>query len=1091
MNRLLGYVSATEAVNDLRGWLQTQLPAHMVPAHITVMDELPLNNSGKVNRKALPRPEIEVASPPPITGNRLEQQMVVIWQQLLQVERVGLNDSFFEIGGHSLLLTELKNRLDDILDKPVTLVNLFQYPTIAGLAAFVGDEIALESRVEKQAVISTEDIAIVGMAGRFPGADDVEQYWGNIRDGVSGIYRYSDAELLEQGLDPELIGDSDYVKAGGRLADTDKFDGKFFGYTPNEALVIDPQQRLLLETAWHAVENAGLDVQRLDGAMAVFAGVGLQTYYDRYVKPNPDVMARLGDYQLMLANDKDFVATRIAYKLGLRGPAMSVQTACSTSLVAVHMACQSLRMGECDFALAGGAGVGFPQQGYLYKPGMIVSPDGHCRAFDEHAEGTVVGGGVAAVVLARMSEAKTRRLPIQAVIVGSAINNDGDDKVGFTAPGVNGQAQVINAAIGQLDAESISYVEAHGTATPMGDPIEVAALTQAYRRHTDKSGYCAMGSVKSNIGHLDVAAGLAGMIKTVQALKHQQLPPSLDFNKPNPAIDFANSPFYVNQQLTDWQGPQPLRAGVSSFGIGGTNAHVVLERAPDGEPVDPEQNGWQLLCLSAKTDSALNRMADNLTAFVDANAQLNLADVAYTLQLGRRQFEHRRYMLCNGEDRQVVPGKSTQVTDDTPGVVFMFPGQGSQYINMAADLYREQPPFKAVVDECAELLRPELNLDIRTLLYPEGQDGDAEALRPTQLAQPALFVVEYALARLLQSFGIEPQVMMGHSLGEYVAACLAGVFSLHDALKLVAARGRLMQSMASGEMLGVGLSIEQVEALLAELGEGGPVVAAQNAPEQCVVSGTAEQIARFEQLLESKDITAPARRLNTSHAFHSPMMQPMLAEFAERFEGVELSPPKVRCISNLTGDWLTNKQATSAQYWCDHLLNAVRFNDGVATVLKDLPEAVMIEVGPGRALAGMVRKHGKTEVVNSMRVADAEQSDQGFLLGALGQMWLHNVTIDWAQLYDGQTRSRLSLPGYSFEKTVHWLPLPGHQVADIASGELARVIAHSYHEHKDETDLDSLLTMNQKRFCSSNTTGGGSEHQSGDQAIAGGRKEID
>ncbi|MCJ8268967.1 MAG: phosphopantetheine-binding protein, partial [Psychrosphaera sp.] len=525
-DRLLGYVgvgvSADKLDCDLRGWLQQQLPAHMVPAFITVMDELPLNSSGKIDRKALPQPDLSTDAPLALkTGNALEQQMVNIWQQLLQLERVSINDSFFDIGGHSLLLRELKTRLDEILDQPVALVSLFQYPTIAGLAEFVSVEPEARADLNAQPIaarermMTHEDIAIVGMAGRFPGAADVDQFWANIRDGVSSIHRYTDEELLEQGIEPELFNQTDYVRAGGRLADCEMFDCRFFAYTPNEALVIDPQQRLLLESAYSAIENAGLDVQRLDDSVGkrvgVFAGVGSQTYFDRYVKPDAAVMARQGEYQLMLANDKDFVATRIAYKLGLKGPAINVQSACSTSLVAVHMACQSLRLGECDMALAGGAGVSFPQQGYVYKPGMIVSPDGHCRAFDAEAQGTVVGGGVATVVLMPLSKAKAKRLPIHAVIKGSAVNNDGNDKVGFTAPGVNGQAEVINTAMGALDVESVSYIEAHGTATPMGDPIEVAALTQAYRRHTKKSGYCAMGSVKSNICHLDVAAGIAGL----------------------------------------------------------------------------------------------------------------------------------------------------------------------------------------------------------------------------------------------------------------------------------------------------------------------------------------------------------------------------------------------------------------------------------------------------------------------------------------------------------------------------------------------------------------------------------------------------
>ncbi|NQZ09207.1 MAG: amino acid adenylation domain-containing protein, partial [Algicola sp.] len=677
--RLLGYVTLnkaqdstdkdTDMARELRDWLKGHLPGYMVPAHISLLEKFELNASGKINRKALKLPTTGTRSDERRADERrsdkpnheLEQQMLGIWQDLLQLDNVTVHDTFFDLGGHSLLMTKLKASLDAILDKPVMLVELFQYPTIEGLVTHLNpqdqqkdqDSSADEALASRPKQDVTEDIAIVGMAGRFPGAADVDQFWQNIRDGVSGIYQYSDEELLEQGVDAAMLKHPDYVKAGGYLEGCEFFDHTFFGYSPFEAQLIDPQQRMFLETAWKGIEHAGFDVQRMDNSVGVFGGMGNHSYLQRYLMTNPEVLARQGEYKMMISNNKDYIANRVAFKMGLTGPAFNVGMSCSSSLAAIHIACQSLRQGECNMAIAGGSGVNFPQQGYLYQQGMITSPDGCCRTFDADAHGTVPGGGVAVVVLMSLSRALAQGNTVYAVIKGSAINNDGTDKVGFTAPSVNGQANVIGKAMGGLDFESISYVEAHGTATPMGDPVEVAALTQAYRKHTDKKGYCALGSVKSNIGHLDVTAGIAGVIKTVQALKHQQLPPSLHFKKPNPNIDFDNSPFFVNQQLNDWSVDGVRRAGVSSFGIGGNNAHLVLEQAPEDVSGDRENEvppkQWQLMCLSAKSETALNRGSQNLLEHMEKNTDLNMADMAFTLHMGRQLFDHRQFVVCQDE----------------------------------------------------------------------------------------------------------------------------------------------------------------------------------------------------------------------------------------------------------------------------------------------------------------------------------------------------------------------------------------------------------------------------------------------------------
>jgi amino acid adenylation domain-containing protein len=1053
--RLLAYVSLDDTleiteqqIDDtgrvLRDWLKGHLPGYMVPAHISVLDKFVLNASGKINRKALklpsadkPRPQVltQAINTEPTTiepNSRFEQQIVGIWQDLLQLERVSVDETFFDLGGHSLLMVKLKSRLDAVLDQPVSLLNLFQYPTIKSLLAHLLPAQKTPTGQQAQSVSDKiEDIAIIGMAGRFPGAANVDEFWLNLCDGVPSITKLTDEQLLEQGVDPDTFNHPDYVKFNGLLADTELFDASFFGYTPFEAQIIDPQQRLFLETCWTGIEHAGFDVQRLDTSVGVFAGMGSQSYLQRHLMTNPKILARQGEYKLMISNANDYMTTRVAYKLGLKGPAIGVQTACSTSLVAVHMACQSLRQGECHMALAGGVTVNFPQQGYLYQEGMILSKDGRCRAFDAQAQGTVAGAGVGVVVLTPLSRALAQGNTILGVIKGSAINNDGTDKVSFTAPSVNGQAAVIAKAMKGLDFESVSYIEAHGTGTPLGDPIEVAALTQAYQSQTAKTGYCAIGAVKTNIGHLDVAAGIAGLIKTVQALRHQKLPPSLNYQRPNPNIDFAKTPFYVNQQLTPWKASEPLRAGISSFGIGGTNAHVVVEQAPANvhslsaiKTVKP----WQLLCLSAKTKTALARAVDHLTAHLNQHPEQSLADVAYTLHMGRQVFDHRQFVVCQADKVNVLETrmKKRHVEEAPNGVVFMFPGQGAQYVNMGKGLYQHEPVFKDIVDQCADWLLPDLGLDLRDVMYGQLAEFDTKALTSTQLAQPALFVTEYALAQLCLSWGIKPCAMTGHSLGEYVAATLAGVFSLKDALKLVAARGALMQSMPPGDMLSVALSQKEVENLLVE----GVALAANNTPEQCVVSGSSESMAVFIKVLEHQLIVPAFKRLQTSHAFHSVMMEDILPSFRQQLRQITLNPPNQLCLSNVTGQWLTPQQATSVDYWCAHVMQTVRFCDGIKTLLEHNKEqtkhCVFLEVGPGRALSSMVRKHQGTTVFGGIKPATSDEPDQAFLLSTVGQFWLHNVNLDWAGFYAGQERFRVPLPTYSFDGVRHWVE-PGNE----------------------------------------------------------------
>ncbi|MEG4809882.1 SDR family oxidoreductase [Microcoleus sp. F8-D3] len=891
-----------------------------------------------------------------------------------------------------------------------------------------------------EAIDNINEIAIVGMAGRFPQAKNLDKFWQNLQNGVESISFFSDAEL--QNIDKNLLNNPNYVKATAVLEDIESFDASFFGYSPREAEIMDPQSRIFLESAWEALENAGYNTDTYQGRIGIYAGASVNTYLLFNLFANPDLLATVGLDQIKFGNHQDLLTTRAAYKLNLQGSGITIQTACSTSLVAVHLACQSLLFGECDMVLAGGVSVSVPQKaGYLYQEGGILSPDGHCRAFDAQARGTVGGSGVGIVVLKRLKDALEDGDRIHATIIGSAINNDGSLKIGYTAPSVEGQAKVIAEAqaIAGIDPEAISYIEAHGTGTALGDPVEIAALTQAFSLRTNKKGFCAIGSVKTNIGHLGAAAGVAGLIKTVLALKHKLIPPSLHFKQPNPEIDFTNSPFYVNSSLSEWKADRSRLAGVSSFGIGGTNAHVILKEAPTVE-VSEVSRPWQLLVLSAKTESALDAATANLTLYLKQEPDHNLADVAYTLQIGRRTFNHRRIAICqnlSGAVKTLETLEPQQVLTHcqepcNPAIAFMFPGQGSQYINMGRELYQTEPIFRQQVDQCSQLLKPHLNFDLRSLLYSSEAEAEtaAEQLKQTYLAQPALFVIEYALAQLWMAWGLRPVAAIGHSIGEYVAACLAGVFSLEAALQLVAVRGRLMQQLPAGAMISVSLPEAEVRSLLnAELS-----LAASNAPSSCVVSGSFSAVNALENRLAEGGLDY--RRLHTSHAFHSQMTDPILELFAEEVKKVKLTPPQIPFISNVTGTWIADAEATDPNYWVKHLRQTVRFSDGIAELLQE-SERILLEVGPGRVLSTFAKRYQVRDrdrtIVTSMRHPNEQQSDIAFLLKALGRLWLAGVEIDWPSFYAREQRSRIPLPTYPFERQRYWIepPLKGGNVSDI------------------------------------------------------------
>lgn len=874
-------------------------------------------------------------------------------------------------------------------------------------------------------------IAIVGMSGRFPGAPGLQAFWNNLRDSVESV-SFFPRDAFPQSPRDRTARPRPHGAGRAVLEHPDRFDAAFFGIGAEEAEIMDPQHRVFLECAWEALEDAACRADICEGLIGLFAGSSLNTYLIANLLTRPDVLDRVGPFSLSIASDKDHLPTRVSYHLNLRGPSVNVQAACSTSLVAVCLACQNLLNYQCDFALAGGVSIAFPRhRPQLLVPGGVLAPDGHCRPFDADASGTVAGEGAGVVALKRLADALADRNHIRAVIKGCAINNDGSLRSVYAQPGIDGQAEVIAMAQANagVDPESVTYIEAHGTGNPEGDPIEFAGLTKAFRARTTAKNFCALGSVKGNIGHLDAAAGVAGLIKTVLALEQRQLPASLNFRRSNLKIDLANTPFYVNEKLRDWPpGRTPRRAGVSSFGVGGTNAHVVLEEAPHADPSGPGR-AWHLLLLSAGTETALETATDNLVRHLREHPALNPADVAYTLQVGRKPFARRRMLLCQtlSDAVQVLSERDpARVFNDQAGdadaqVVFLFPGEGAQYVNMGRHLYETEPVFRTELDQCCAILGSHLDLDLRPVLYPE-TDRRAEAanrLNQTSMAGPALFVVDYALARLWMSWGIRPQAMTGYSVGEYVAACVAGVLSLEDALALVTARSRLVQEQPPGAMLAVPLPESEVRTLLGSRLS----LAAVNGPAHCVASGPPEAIQSLEKKLQERGIHA--RRLGISHAFQSEMMEPVLHWFAGKVRRVRLKPPRIPYIANLTGTWITPREATDPNCWVAHLRQTLRFADGLAELARR-PGRFCLEVGPGQTLSALAGQHPDLAAARTLlHSLDSQPASPpgpaASLFHALGRLWLGGVPVDWTGYYARERRRRVPLPTYPFERQRYWI----------------------------------------------------------------------
>jgi amino acid adenylation domain-containing protein len=1031
---LVAYIiSNSSERNDalLRKTISKTLPDYMVPSTIVWMTEFPKTSSGKVDRKSLPKPEftrpdLGVLYKKPVSI--IEKNVSQIWSEILQIEKIGTDDNYFELGGNSLLAQKAVSllKLRHNYDLPIT--KLYQFPTIAGIQNYLQPEkkVPVSSKIKTRNNASNEGIAIIGMAGRFPGAASVEALWENLKLGKESI-KFFTKEELDKNIPDSVKNDPDYVAARGIIDDADKFDSAFFGVNAKLASLMDPQQRVFMEIAWEVLEKSGHAPEVYDGIIGVYAGSGNNTYYINNVHSNQKLINQVGGFQVMSVNEKDYVASRTAYELNLKGPAVSVYSGCSTSLLAVAQASESLLNGHCDIAIAGGVSVTVPiYSGQIYQEGAMFSADGHCKPFDDTATGTVFSDGAGVVLLKRLENAIEDGDTIYGVIKGVGVNNDGSGKGSFTAPSSEGQAGAISMALqnAKIEPSTIQYIETHGTATPLGDPIEIEGLSMAFGNQI-KNQFCAIGSVKGNIGHLTAAAGVTGLIKTTLALYHKIIPASIGYSKPNRHINFENSPFYVNDKLKAWQSDAIRRAGVSSFGVGGTNVHVVLEEFENKIENSDESKGYQLITWSAKNTDSKEKFGRLLSEHLRTNKNLKIADVAYTLQTKRTDFNHRRFVVASSNEDflnqmllENISGADSKVLIEKPDeVVFTYPGQGAQYINMGRELYEKEVIYKDAIDECAAILQQYLNTDIRDIIYSKENNGAAdEILKNTKYTQPAIFITEYALSKLWMSWGIQPTIFCGHSIGEFVGACLAGVYSLEDALHLIAMRGIIVSQLPSGSMLSVRIE----EADLLNILPKNLSLAANNSKKLCVVAGRDEDIAMFSKQLDGLEI--PNRVLITSHAFHSHMMDPAIIEFKEILKKVKLNRPNKPIISTVTGTWLKDDEAIDIDYWANHLRNTVKFSAAL-DLISTFENPLILEVGPGNVTATLAKQHlagKKVNVFYSLERSDLK-TEQYTILKALGNLWLCGLKPDWNNYYINQKRNSVLLPTYAFDRKVLWV----------------------------------------------------------------------
>ncbi|RZL50966.1 MAG: amino acid adenylation domain-containing protein [Pedobacter sp.] len=1025
--KLVAYYNASTAIDQqlLVKFLAQKLPAHMMPSNYLFVDEIPLTANGKIDTKALQ--QLKINRPALATLYKKPQGIISghiykIWSDFLEINEIGADDNFFELGGNSLMAQSVVALLKVSYPK-LSVTKLYQFPTIATLTKYLTNKVTVENATNS--LNKTKgDIAVIGMAGRFPGADTIDELWTLLLEGKEAI-TFFDHNTIDESIPDSLKNDPAYVKARGIVNNADQFDPAFFGINAKLAALMDPQQRIFLEIAWEALEKSGLLPIRHLKKIGVFAGAGTNTYFQNNVSSHPDLIENQGVFQVNSVNDKDYIASRTSYHLNLRGPGVSVNSACSTSLLAIAEAVNSLRAGQCEIALAGAASITSPiNSGHLYQEGSMLSADGHCTPFNANSTGTLFSDGAGIVVLKTLEAAERDGDAIFAIVKGIGVNNDGAGKGSFTAPSTEGQADAIGSAIidANINASDISYIEAHGTATPLGDPIEFDGLVQAFGEQENKQ-YCAIGSIKSNIGHLTHAAGVAGFIKTCLALHHKMIPASLGFDKPNPHIDFKNSPFYVNAKLSKWNDIKPRLAGVSSFGVGGTNVHVVLESYSNPISNDSKSKPFELISWSAENEKSLAKFEDVLAKDLQQNNDKALTDIAYTLHTSRNAFKYRKFAVCDSKSQLVnllftdqISVSDTNLLTEVPAeIVFSFPGQGAQYVNMGLSLYQNEPVYKVAVDKCASILKDYLDRDIREIIFPsEDLTAANSRLKNTRYTQPALFVTEYALAKLWMSWGVQPTLFIGHSVGEYVAAHLAGVFSLEDGLKLIANRGLLISKLPSGSMLSVREDVSKIEHLLTE----DLSIAAINSAKLCVVAGPTDQIAEFAKLLDQQEIAN--KPLFTSHAFHSSMMDPIINDFKAVVSSISLSQPNTKIISTVTGEILSDEQAIDANYWTTHLRKTVQFVKAVETVFS-YNSPIFLEVGPGAVTSTLIKQIASSNKKKIKAIASLDQNQDALAstLNALGHLWNNGVDVNWKAYYTNQ--KTVDLPTYQFNRQKYWL----------------------------------------------------------------------
>jgi len=1056
-----GLVGESEMLLHLKEWL----PTYMIPSFCIRKDSFPKTSNGKIDRKLLAADRINSNPSKGIyikPRNAVEVQLAEVWKNILNIDRVGREDHFFELGGNSLLAQKMAIQINKTFGKEFTVTKIYQFSKLKNQASFLtANEKVFNHNFHKKNTNNSKnrDVAVISTASRFPGASTNDEFWEVVKNGEETI-RFFSLEELAPSEQLKAKSDPNYIKARGVIDDIKEFDYDFFGINPKLASIMDPQQRLFLELAFEALDSVGYIADRPDFPIGVFAGCSTNYYFNKNLVFDQDLAESLGNIQLNSFNEKDYLATRVAYILNLKGPAISVNTACSTALVAIATAVQSIRAGECVVALAGASSVAYPiHSGHKYEEGSIFSKDGHCRPFDSEASGTLFSDGGGAVLLKDYDQAILDGDPILAIIKGVGINNDGSDKSSFSAPSVEGQANAIRFALedAEINPSEIGYLEAHGTATPIGDPIEIEGLNMAFGP-TLKNQYCSLGSVKGNVGHLNAAAGIVGFIKTVFALNYKILPKSIGFTTANPAINFEKSPFYIQQETTDWNSEGARKAGVSSFGIGGTNCHVVLEEFIPVLPKSATNNEIdQTIYISANTDKSLKEYAKKLTKFLFQNPEINLGQFGYNVNKNNAKYVRGSSVSFKTSEElliglnEIISGEKNPVlrkgTYNFP--VFLFPGQGAQYMSMGKELYESEPVFKLEFDKCEMLFLNFTDFSIKEILYPLlSTKEDTKRLSNTRYTQPIIFAVSYSLAKLWESKGVLPSTLIGHSIGEFVAACISGIMSLESAVKLVAKRGDLISKLSPGSMLSIRSSADSIRPILIE----GVTISADNAPNLCVVSGPTLLVESFSKTLKEKGV--PSRFLETSHAFHSAMMNPALEEFEQVLKSIQLNTPKIPIMSTVTGQWLKDTEATSVEYWTEHLRLPVVYSKAIENVLAELPEAVFIEVGPGNGLSTLLMQQEESKefvVVQSLNSASKTSEITHFkqqIESLIGQ----GLRMNWDEIYAKEFHEKMLLPTYAFDKKLCWV--------EVQLPTALRTTPENLHEITEKHKIDLNAELN-------------------------------